>query len=78
MRTTITIEDSLLEEAAKIAGDNNTSSLITTALKSFIAAESKKRILRLSGKAPGFNIPGRDSRLHDLDKVAESADDYQS
>ncbi len=62
MRTTITIDDDLFKDAAKVLGDGNISSLITKALKQIIASDRKKRILRLSGAIPDFAIPGRDSR----------------
>ena len=78
MRTTITIDDSLFESAASVAGEKNASSLVTKALKSLIATESKKRILRLSGKAPTFSIPERDARTPELSRVAESDKNYQS
>lgn len=77
MRTTITIDDTLFGKATAIAGDENASSLITKALEMLVAAESKKRILRLSGGSPGFTIPGRDSRSADMGMVAESPADYK-
>lgn len=75
MRTTVTLDDTLFERAAAIAGDDNASSLLTKALEMMIAAESKKRLLRLSGGAPDFEIPGRDSRST-LGVVAESEAPY--
>ncbi len=78
MRTTITLDDSLYERAAAIAGDNNASSLLTKALEMMIASESKKRLLRLSGKAPDFIIPGRASRSTDLGLVAEDGSPYNN
>jgi len=62
MRTTVTIDDTLLENAANVAGEKNASALITKALEALVAAESKKRILTLSGKVPAFHIPNRTSR----------------
>lgn len=74
MRTTITLDDSLFSKAAAIVGDDNASSLLTKALEMLVAAESKKRILRLSGASPGFTIPGRDSRSEGM--VAEDSAEY--
>ena len=78
MRTTITIDDFLFESAASVVGEKNVSALVTKALKSLIATESKKRILRLSGKAPTFSIPERVNRNPELSHVAESHENYQS
>ena len=74
MRTTITIDDTLFGKAVAITGDENASSLLTKALEMLVATESKKRILRLSGGATDFTIPGRDSRT--LGHVAEDPADY--
>ncbi len=76
MRTTITIDDDLFAKAAAIAGDSNTSSLLTKALEMMVAADSRKRLLSLSGKAPGFTIPARDSRRVALGMVAEDEAPY--
>lgn len=74
MRTTITIDDSLFGKAAAITGDDNASSLLTKALEMLVAAESKKRLLRLSGSAAEFTIPGRDSRAFNY--AAEDSAEY--
>ena len=74
MRTTITLDDTLFGKAAAIVGDDNASSLLTKALQMLVAAESKKRILRLSGASPGFTIPGRDSRSASM--VAEDPSEF--
>ena len=78
MRTTITLDDELFREAALISGEDNASKLITKALELMVAVESKKRLLRLSGKAPAFAIPPRDSRAAEAAKVAEDSTDYPS
>ena len=59
MRTTITIDDKLFEEAAETAGTTNASEVVKLALHKFIAAESKKRLIALGGSAPDFEVPGR-------------------
>ncbi len=78
MRTTITLDDDLFKRAAAIANDDNASSLVSKALAMLIAAESKKRLLRLSGKTPDFTIPGRESRSSDLGLVTEDDTHYNS
>lgn len=65
MRTTITIDDDLYDKAVNAAGasgDKNVSSIVTKALKLLVAADSKKRILRLSGAMPDFTVPNRGGR----------------
>ncbi len=76
MRTTVTLDSSLFERAAEIAGDHNASSLLTKALELMITTESKKRLLRLSGANPDFAIPGRESRAPDLGRVADDESPY--
>ena len=76
MRTTITLDDDLFERAVLIAGDNNASSLLTKALEMMIATESRKRLLKLSGGSPDFEIPGRDSRTSHPDMAAEDKAPY--
>lgn len=82
MRTTITVEDDLFEKASLAASEKNASSLVATALELLVATESKKRLLKLSAKAPGFTIPGRDSRINDLSsdlsKVASPETSYDA
>ena len=78
MRTTITVEDDLFEQASLAASEKNASSLVTKALELLVATESKKRLLKLSGKAPGFTIPGRNSRTNDLSRVASPETSYDA
>lgn len=76
MRTTITVNDTLFEEASLCAGEENASKLITTALELLVSLESRKRLLILSGKAPNFSIPERGSRS-DHSMVAEDETRYE-
>ena len=62
MRTTITIDDALFDKASAAGGDKNVSSLVTKALELLVAADSKKRMLRLSGVMQDFSTPGRGTR----------------
>ena len=78
MRTTITLDDTLFERAVAITGDHNASSMLTKALEMVVASESKKRLIRLSGEAPDFIIPGRTSRATDPILVAEDENPYNS
>lgn len=78
MRTTVTIDDALFESASIAASETNVSNLITKALEAFVSAESKKRLLMLSGGSPEFTIPGRDSRASSHIMVAEDSTEYPS
>lgn len=49
MRTTLNIEDSLLETAAKLTGITEKTSLVRLGLQALIARESAKRLARLAG-----------------------------
>jgi len=49
MRTTLNIEDDLLDKAAKLTGIKEKTSLIKRGLESLIAIESAKRLARLGG-----------------------------
>ncbi len=49
MRTTLNIEDSLLETAAKLTGITEKTSLVRLGLQALIAKESAKRLARLAG-----------------------------
>lgn len=63
MRSTITVDDNLFEKAAEIVGDDNVSTVFRVALEALVAAEARKRLLRLSGKAPTFSVASRDTRM---------------
>jgi len=77
MRTTITIDDDLFAKAANAAGaggDKNVSSIVTKALELLVAADSKKRMLRLSGAMPDFTVPNRGGKDMDYRDYLESGD----
>jgi len=60
MRTTLNIEDDLLNKAAKLTGIKEKTSLIRRGLESLIAIESAKRLARLGGSEKGLKmIPRR-------------------
>jgi hypothetical protein len=60
MRTTLNIEDELLDKAAKLTGIKEKTSLIKRGLESLIAIESGKRLARLGGTEKGLRmIPRR-------------------
>jgi Arc/MetJ family transcription regulator len=49
MRTTLNIEDALLEKAAKLTGVTEKTSLVKLGLQALIARESAKRLAGLGG-----------------------------
>lgn len=59
MRTTLNIEDALLDKAAKLTGIKEKTSLIRRGLESLIAVESAKRLALLGGTEAGLKITPR-------------------
>jgi len=60
MRTTLNIEDQLLEKAARLTGVKEKTSLVRLGLEALIARESGKRLARLGGTERTLeNIPRR-------------------
>ncbi len=49
MRTTINIEDSLIDKASKLTGIKEKTSLVKLGLEALIARESSKRLAKLGG-----------------------------
>ena len=64
MRTTINIEDKLIEKASKLTGINEKTSLVKLGLEALIARESSKRLAKLGGTEKDLrSIPRRRSTL---------------
>jgi Arc/MetJ family transcription regulator len=62
MRTTLNIEDKLLDKAAKLTGIKEKTSLVRLGLETLIAKESSKRLAKLGGTEKKLNmIPRRRS-----------------
>ena len=60
MRTTLNIEDALLEKAAKVTGVTEKPSLVKLGLQALIAKESAKRLAGLGGTEKNLEmIPRR-------------------
>ncbi|MGK2915393.1 MAG: type II toxin-antitoxin system VapB family antitoxin [Porticoccaceae bacterium] len=63
MRTTINLDEALLEEAQRITGLTERSALIREGLKALIERESARRLARLGGSEPQAKpIPRRRSQ----------------
>lgn len=62
MRTTLTLDDKLLEQAGQISGLTERPALVREALHALIERESARRLARLGGSQPGLNdVPRRSS-----------------
>jgi Arc/MetJ family transcription regulator len=59
MRTTITIDDDLIEKATKYTGIKERSALIAEALRQLVVREAGKRLAALGGTEPDFVAPPR-------------------
>ena len=59
MRTTVTIDDALIERAAELTGVKERATLIRMALESLVAREAAKRLARLGGSDPDAWSPPR-------------------
>jgi Arc/MetJ family transcription regulator len=63
MRTTVTLDDDLLEKAKFYTGINETPALIREALLALVQREAARRLARLGGTEPQLRpIPRRRSR----------------
>ena len=59
MRTTLNIDDSLLNQAAKLAGVAEKTALVRLGLEALIARESARRLAALGGSQKNLLIPRR-------------------
>lgn len=63
MRTTINLDETLVEEAMRMTGTEERTALIHDGLRALIRQESARRLARLGGTEPGVRtIPRRKSR----------------
>ena len=60
MRTTITIDDELLEDARKLTGIEETGPLLREALRTLLEVEAGRRLIEMGGTMPDLeDIPRR-------------------
>ena len=60
MRTTVTLDDTLLSQARALSGMSENGPLLKAALQALIQRESALRLVRLGGSQPGLkDIPRR-------------------
>jgi len=66
MRTTVTLDDDLLERARAISGLDERGALIHEGLRALIQREAARRLARLGGSSPGVGaVPRRRSAIKD-------------
>jgi Arc/MetJ family transcription regulator len=62
MRTTLNLDDELLEKARQLTGIEERTALLHEGLRALIARESARRLARLGGSAPALKaVPRRRS-----------------
>jgi Arc/MetJ family transcription regulator len=59
MRTTLALDDELLDRAQELTGVREKSALVREGLKALIERESARRLARLGGTQPGLKAPPR-------------------
>jgi len=59
MRTTINVDDELIEEAQRLTGIKERTAVIHEGLKALIAREAARRLVRLGGSDPHAAAPPR-------------------
>lgn len=59
MRTTINLNDELIERARELTGITEKTALVHEGLRALIAREAARRLAKLGGSAPDFEAPPR-------------------
>jgi len=60
MRTTLNLDDGLIDEASRLTGVTEKSVLVREGLKALVERESARRLARLGGTEPGLSeVPRR-------------------
>ena len=67
MRTTLALDDDLLDRAQALTGVQEKSALVREALRALIERESARRLARLGGSDPDFVLPPRRRPTDGLD-----------
>lgn len=66
MRTTINLDDELLDQAQRLTSVTEKTALIRMALEALIEREAARRLARLGGSEPGMDsVPRRRSEPYD-------------
>ncbi len=59
MRTTLNIEDELIEKASKLTGIKEKTALVRKGLETLISLESSRRLAKLGGSEKKIRMPKR-------------------
>lgn len=59
MRTTVTLDDDLMESAMEYSGLTEKSSVLRVALQAYVAREAGRRLARMGGSQPDFEAGPR-------------------
>jgi len=59
MRTTVTLDDELINDAQELTGIRERSSLLREALKALVEREAARRLILLGGSEPYAELPRR-------------------
>jgi Arc/MetJ family transcription regulator len=59
MRTTMNLDEELVEEARRITGVRERTALVHAGLRALIERESARRLARLGGSEPDLEVPPR-------------------
>ncbi len=59
MRTTLNLDDALLDQARRLTGIDQKTALLHAGLEALIARESARRLAALGGTEPGITAPPR-------------------
>lgn len=59
MRTTVNLDDELIDAAMRLIGPMDRSALIKAALEALIERESARRLAKLGGSQPGLAVSPR-------------------
>ena len=73
MRTTITLDDDLLEKAMRLTGIKDRTPLIRESLKAIIARESARRLALLGGSMPELQLTPRRQPEHEPEITSDFA-----
>ena len=64
MRTTLNIDDKMIEKASRLTGISEKTALVRLGLEALIARESSKRLAKLGGSEKGLKtVPRRRSTI---------------
>jgi hypothetical protein len=73
MRTTLILDDELVEKASKLTGVEEKTKLLHMGLEALIHRESGRRLAALGGAMPGLSVAPR-RRTEDMTKAAMLAE----